>query len=866
MGYAINNHTKIVIKSQKDFSETVLLDTEQGITGDVVAGLPVIDVIDDSLDSFVFKINDYPIRKPFTPFDLIEFTVAGEKTQYFVLTDKSSTYSQERRTYTHTIACVETTKYLEKVKIFNLTLTNKNDTLRDQFRKALNNAETIYLQGGKLATPRFQVSSTLGLFIFNKESRDFHFGNTDLRTVLDSMLNTHNSRVIVKNVSFDQSIQAYTFSLGYHLTNVANDITPLWDFEHHGQILHEESESDGQDYAGQIVATGYNALSENTLTVRDSARSSEAQLSDKSIEVFLPFPISDRGIKYFAVRTGVARLGGAYEVVEIDLTEYLLPREQYDLLDETDKRWYLPYDIGGTQINLNAYYKRWHGEENLVFDDFIKEKIVAKINDYDGHNEDIKALVYIVTYYPSYTAPAVITKPSAYSNANQRCMSIMDSQTEKTLDVDLYGRKLSGLIKRTGNDTYCVDVKAEYYKNLLPLLSRISLPFTGEENYVLYKREYAIYDNFVNCRYYFSQNYNAVQENAGVNREQHLFDIPLESQEAPIILKKYLHFSSSEDLVSNYSFTYRPSYGIMESLVGKNTYGELKHLFFQSTIATGGVEAEKFPQDTEGLKENEFPYKGNENLRFILPLGKYTLDKTMNFMAKPLDNFSVGYSRTGYIFSIWGDGGYRALYNRYVSKKERYIGEIETFNIGYSFDVPAETVEGQSVRIVSPTLGYPMINKSYQDLVMQSDIKIKYYKDRAQTPVFVLSLEMTVAEQDKGKIFVTPTFAKMNNLIRDNGNGLQGLKLYVSYDKVLDEDEEYLPSEYTTGELTGDANYFFEVKQTTNGAVLQCITGIDYISPPNKVKSWCIADNKGRIYLAVNGKVQNIYACVSDNP
>ncbi len=875
MSYVINNHTKIVIKSKKDFSETILLDTSQGETGSVEAGIPVLDVIDDSLDSFVFKIKDYPTRKPFPPFDLVEMTVNSETAQYFVLTDRVSTYSQARGTYMHTIACVETTKYLEKIKIFNLTLTNKSDALLDQFNKALINVEPLFYSGISTARSRFSLSASLEAFLTGKESRDFYFGNTDFRTVLDQMLSAHNARIVVEAVSFNSEKKVYTIELGYHPINTANDVIPQWTFEENGQIVHEEAENDGQDYAGKIVSIGYNALAENPLTIRDIPRSDEATVSDVSAALFLPLPISDRGISRLAVYATVycytvivdegEQAGERTFPIELDLTGRVLPREQYDLLSQLEQEEYFPYEIGATKIDLNAYYKKWWGKEVLKIDEWLKEEAHEKhvslgyskkwrLDKVDKYYD----ATYIVTYYPIYDAISSISKPSAQKNANQLLLGVMDSQTEKTLDVDLYGRKLSGLIKRTGNDTYCVDVKAKCYDNLLPLLSRITLPFTGEENYVLYKREYAIYDNFVNCRYYFSQNYNAVQENAGINRERHLYDIPLESEETPIVIKKYLHFST-EEASGDIAFKLAFACSALNTLIGGNrgivvdgetVAGRLQYLLFQSGNNLSEVR-ETFPRNMETESEINFPYASNADARFILPLGGYALDKTMNFMAKPLDNFSVGYSRTGYIFSLWGDGGYRTLYNRYVSKRQNSIGEVRTFDLEFAFDTKYTKI---------PTT-YPVaeITKAYN--AMSNPIHLLYRKDRAQTPVFVLSVETTVAEADEKRIIVTPLFSRMNNLVRDNVGDLKNLKLYLSNSYTIEEEDEFLSADYIKNGVEYNVTDLFTVEETSSGAVLKYAAGGTPI-----VKSWCIVDDSNRIYLAVNDTLKNIYACVSDNP
>jgi hypothetical protein len=190
---------------------------------------------------------------------------------------------------------------------------------------------------------------------------------------------------------------------------------------------------------------------------------------------------------------------------------------------------------------------------------------------YDQLDTDYLDLTFTCVYYPIIDTVASISKPNVYDN-DDLLMGTMDFQTEQTLDIARYGKKLAGLIKRTGNAEYYLDVKAKYYSKLLPLMSKIDLPDADSEEergFVLYKREYAIYDNFINCRYYFSKDFNAVQQNAGVNRTKHIYDIPIESDETPIMVKKYLVLSKNREAGGG-GFDTSLTVAALNTLIGKN--------------------------------------------------------------------------------------------------------------------------------------------------------------------------------------------------------------------------------------------------------------------------------------------------------
>lgn len=901
----ITNNTKITIKNIRSQQTTTLLDTnseKKRVTGNVVAGIPFIDTVDNSLDSFVIQIKDIPQRELFKPFDFVVFTINDgfrrETKEYFVLFDSVQTYSQLRKTYLHNLSLIEPTKILEKTKIFNLNLTNKHDTFFEQLTKAISNADIAFYnkisetEFAHLKANRFYITASLEDFCENKSGRDFYFSNTDLRSVLDEMLGAYNARVTVEDVNYDADGNINLISLGYRDMTSITEITPTWTKEEQGEIIFERSENDGQNHAGTIVARGNNSIADEVLVIKDIPRSQEATISDVTAALFLPFPISDKGIKSLRVELPIsykiestenAEISDElYKTVYVDLTGYFIPQENYNLLSITDSRKKMPYPIGGTTIPLGKAYKNWLGFQSLslleVFNEEAK-KVVSSVlpnNAIDiGYPNEIKNLVYEIKYYPIYDTVASVSKPNTYDK-DDLLMGIMDSQTEKTLDIDRHGKKLAGLIKRTGNAEFYLDVKAKYYSKLLPLMSKIDLPNSNEEEkgYVLYKREYSIYDNHIDCRYYFSKDFNAVQQNAGVNREKHLFDIPLESSETPIIVKNYMVFSKRQGYANGFSSDLAIS--AVKTLIGENKMfptgyvgeddetelwikGQLKYLFFKSKNNN-----ELFPQNTDISSDDNFPYKQKDNAYFMLPLGAYTLNKTMTFIGKPLDNYSVGYSRTGYIFSLWGDGGWRMSHNRYVSKNIENVGEAESFQLNYIFDY-LYSDKIKDIFVIPESSPIIDIDDEYCQAysAMNNNITVEYYKDRTQTPLFVFALECVPSKADYGGIIIGTEFAKKNNLVRDNGNGLKGLKLYASAKFTFNGDENLLFPAYMEEKEPQDVSAVFSVEEYTysggHGAVLK-----PTIKP--SCASWAIADEQGNIYLAVNGELCDIYATVANFP
>ena len=908
----ITNNTEITIRNTRTNITTTLLNTDfnkERVTGNVVAGIPFIDTIDDSLDSFVVQLKDIARRDLFKPFDFVVFTVNDglkkvEK-KYFVLFDDVQTYSQARNTYVHNLSLVEPTKILEKTKIFNLNLTNQNDTFENQFRKAINNAETVFYNLDLLhdegPTPiyerysRFLLSTELYLFLQNKASRDFYFSNTDLRSILDEMLSAYNARITVTNVTYNDTGNISEIVLGYRDMAKITEIMPIWTEEQQGRLIFEHASNDGQNHAGTIVARGYNSIAEEPITVTDTFKSENAVLTEENATVILPFAISEKGIKSFKIKNlklpYVAKdfVSGTTDViVDVDIAQYLIPMEQYELLAVTEERRYIPYTIGSNKIYFGKTWSKWWGGKTPSIVSALANSLPSVIiNGFEyipgiDAAEELKDLVFFnypieCIYYPIINTVASISKPNTYDK-DDLLMGIMDSQTEQTLDIARHGKKLAGLIKRTGNAEYYMDVKAKYYSKLLPLMAKVDLPGADSEeerNFVLYKREYSIYDNFINCRYYFSKDFNAIQQNAGVNREKHLYDIPLESSETPIVIKKYLVFSKVRHTHGGFDQSLYVS--ALNTLIGKNisksylvpgteTYkyasGKLKYLLFQSNATYG-----KYPQMTEN-GEGDMPYE-DSSYRFARPICSYALNKTMMFTANCLDNYSVDYSRDGYKFSIWGDEGNRVTYNRYVDVVERTIGEAVSFELDFAYGLKyekrkAEFASESFVKNENEAIkNSPVVKKT--DFVTSglsgAPLMVEYNKDRTQTPLFVLALECIPSKNDYGKIFIGSEFARKNNLVRDNQEGLTGLSVYMYNEEVFNNDESTLPNGYSN---KYDADDVFSVEgwEMNRAAGAKLVNKLLVIS----CKSWAIADEQGNIYLAVNDDLCDIYVSTSNFP
>lgn len=94
----MHNQTKITVKPKKSLNE-------EPLEVDVLAGVPIIECADDSLDSCSFTIKETNTKRFFKPFDIVTLTVIDgfDKKEYevCVLSDHAQTLSNKNGTYTH---------------------------------------------------------------------------------------------------------------------------------------------------------------------------------------------------------------------------------------------------------------------------------------------------------------------------------------------------------------------------------------------------------------------------------------------------------------------------------------------------------------------------------------------------------------------------------------------------------------------------------------------------------------------------------------------------------------------------------------------------------------------------------------------
>lgn len=861
----IKNHTKIVITRKKDGEKVTILDTSDSqnrVTGKVVAGLPITECVDDTLDTFVFTVKAYK-RELFEEFDVVEFTVINNGVeqikQMVVASDVSSIYQKQLNppTYQHTLTIVESTKILEKFKIHNLNLTNVTDTLLDQATKAIQNAVTLVTTATREDKCIFTFLRGFRSLLADKPSEDFYFSNTDLRAVMDGILQSNNCRCEVTGITFNEMGDISQIAIGYRSLAAVQEVEPEWTKEKNGAIVYEELKNSAQDYAGKLYSKGVNTICKNSITVTDMFKSGNATIDTNNARVMLPYPISEKGFESFIINVYRYKLTATTpsfpEYLEVDIAKKLILLSDYEVLSAEDQKRYIPFEIGATSIELFQCYK------SIIFTKFNLEDILRDIlpDTVDEHPwlYDIKDYTlnhpFTCTYYPQITTYSEVTKPGVYEKDRMR-MGIWDNQTENNLDMDRHGKHLLSLIRRTGNGEQYIDVDADYYSNLLPLMSKIK-----DTGYVVYKREIAVYDLTCKCRYYLSKDFNAVQTKSGVNRVKHLYDIPLESDECPLIVKQYMTFSKKAPTHEKVDTTldgWVLGFAMETLFRGRNSDRVIQYMLFQ----TVGGDGKLYPQNTEN-ENGEFIHNVSNN-RFMRPCVSYGQGKSINFIASVLDNYSVDYARGGYHFSFWGDGGNRMTYSRYVSKETSTVGECNKFSVDLAYSCKILNNPTEHADVYNEFINwFPITNIDEYSLATNQPYEINYIKDRTQKPVFIISFECIPAENEFNDIIIGTAFCRLNILVSQNINER---KLYVlKSGRFYDSDDTLDGKDYV--EVGDPADYF-----VVSGASAAISSTLSYRNTYSgeAYTAWAIADSTTKeILIACNGALCDIYAYISNS-
>ena len=623
-----------------------------------------------------------------------------------------------------------------------------------------------------------------------------------------------------------------------------------------GDFIGDEAEISIDNYFGTIKARGYNSISKNTIKTGELPfTTSEAQLTTNNMIADLGFPIED--IKSFKIGGSKIRISVHYyhgtvpELTYVDLayfydiTDKIVDNSIYSLLSKDEQNLTMPYTKGDSTIGFSKSYKTLlftHSSISEILNldlkklgnsdiyKYCKENNIADTSGTTGYlgnvaiddisfTNGIESLFFQAEFIPRFNTVIEISKPGVYDNDRLK-VAIPDNQSANSIDISRHGKAIAGLARRTGNEEITPNFICDGFNNLLPVMGKFT-GLTGRDSYlndyVITKREYAIYDDYLKVKYYCTKDYQAINEKIGVDREKRLYNIPLESSDCPIFIKYFVTIEKTEKN-NETEFSGVENYAMICNLfINSEGNGRYEYLYMSTPEAHAAqvINGENVTQ----LDSNQY---------FALPLLPYASDKSVILAAQTLDNYSVGYSRSGRKFSYWGGGGMQMLYNPYTDNN----GECSLFNLRLA-----------SRQGVDKNLNiYPKVTVGDETLI-SDDLIFTYNKDRTQRPVFFIAFEFLPSKELYGKVVFGEAAASQNFLVV----GEEPKKRYVySSSEIYREGETKIKG---TQVCEAFNNLVPSYNATTRTAFFTVMK--DFLLT-DSIKSYAIGDESGNLLIAFN--------------
>ncbi len=806
----------------------------------VIQGYGGTDTITDDLETMVVMYDSENIEG-FEPFDIATIQIPGLNKNMIVAEDTATTIQRKPVKYRHTITLIEPTKYLEKVTTPAMSFTKKDDTLIQQLEKLLYKVEitTTY-------SPRFTLSLDLKSRLANVPGEEFFFEPNNLRNILDEMLSVVGIRCKIKVLTTYDAIY-----IDYVDQNkIGNKIEEI-------KAVTRTMTQNIEYLAGNIETYVNNSLAKVSIMHPspngwDSFRTTEPTLNTNNCQMMFKFDIED-------IKTLIVKLQAVYEiafkdkddeeklivrqeVLEIDISDYVLPKEIYDLLDEDSsnpregiktKKNTIYYERGQSIINPNPTYKVLFFTrevfENMVAnymynnpnafpyydseDNFVYEPYFAFL---DAINTPIIDVLFKAEYIPYIDAHSKIGKQNI-TNPILAKTSVYDNQSEKVIDLNRFGLNLYGKINKIGNKELTIDTTVNSFDKLFNV---------GDiyNDYVVVSRTYQIFKEFIKVQYKLSKDYNNISERIAINRERRLYNIPIENLKRDIFIKDYILASSKALVIPSNKKSLLNNAGLNAFLQTLN--GPFSRKLFAAIVQTKTKNNTSFGP-------------------FELPFYSYAMANTLHFKTKFLDNYSVGFSvqaKNGQIL-----GGKKVIHNRYVDD----IGECEelTMNLvnGKDFIVDFNTQIAIAKTLPKTNLSY------YNNFIISNEKSYKIKKDAFEHLEITYTIEARPCIDDYNKIIIGSAFLGKNDLYDRIIKG--GIKVYVSNVAYLPlENQKIKPNSTLASNATIAVN-------PNNTITINNLNS--YIT--ENTSSWAIGDDDGDLYLACNDINQQIIYFYSSN-
>lgn len=856
-------------------------------------GVTYIDNFNEELDSATVVLM-WQSKLNFEPFDIVELALPiGTKTMIINDFVENKLDIDDDNSYQYTINLMSKTKELERVTLPNISYT-KDKTEGAYHWKVwnlcnmlINDYSPKLIYSGAFDK---KYSNALSDNILNTECPDLQMSKPTLRSALDRTLSVVNGISILNGNN-----QVNWLNLNKRGNPI--NITEEYNYQPENQSSNDYASETENNY-NNVVPNYINNIKNDTISADLIGFRTESMIvSDNNAELIVNNPIYDlKELRWCgSIRLNYEPIVNIHAVVnydgtnydctvdfdtiyyEIDIIDYVVEEQDYNILDYETKKSRAYYSRGGNKIQGLLNYKK----SPFQIEDYITlKRIISNImynNGFQLFYGEMKDTIVnnLITHLPSGTvydeslirsisiqnaggnkladasfsldSDDSLRKKSMFKikyesqNENIRMKSgkylrethqdniIIDNPGEAFVDIKRQGELFNQKCNRLGNRVKDINARFSDTSNIPELSDYL-------DDKVLIRREFQFYDDYILFRGVLTENYVNINYFTGINARKRTWNLVSagEAFDKELLDKWYCEFN----------FTYIDEIAGTASFVKQYLANDLLQVFVYNNN----------PIASYAVLGNQWTDSGDQYVNWVdLDLTTYISGNSLIFNCKTEDNYSTGINIT----DPDGTGGMIEQYVKYVHPN----GTAENFTIslfnqnlrtGYQFYnklEPGTRIVGDTSNLFSAyiDLSYmkPRRNFAYLQGAL-NDIGIYQYqfvnhKDSREKLGFNIQFEFCSATPD---IIIGEAFMERQQLV-NTANRNDTLVIWWSTQKYKIT-EKYLR---TTNSYQCSGNISIAAR---NNLVSTMDLNISSDLSQENVQSFAICDSNNRLILAVN--------------
>lgn len=554
---------------------TVTINGEE--VKNIAQGLPMIDALDETLDSSTLIIAPTYRKDRYQIFSQVTIKVNTITKYYYIIEDDVDVVSKQPLIYSHTVQLIEPTKLLERIHCDNLAFTQPRNSYTFPNSADIADTVTMYDVVNRIRVCAmlrretdsreypFNIPDTLASYLKTIPAPQFFLNDGNVKDVLNQAFRYLNAISRLTNFT-DLSVDFF---------NEYQNLLPLEDIYNYGETQNVEN------YCTSLMSNMSNVTSNDAAqsTVIYPSRNAWASVRSEdggiitTDNIMCPVESGEQEIYkfYLWVPTYYDALSHPpnkryYYKVVIDATPFVVEKSVYDTLPlktkwiehkirteidgipDIETQYYtvetlgkdaaLIYEYLGTNVKglgetqqaawlLNSsvieVLLRYQLMLDLkVFPEEAKIPPLANRITLDNQNYSIADILYQIEYK---TVRDILAEVKRIDVSDYKVTSVLKiNQANNLIDAQAYGNNMVGLVQRLGNSDRILTKIIKKYEDC---------PNVGdytEDGYVLTTLQKAIYNDYIVVNLGLTKNFNRRNQFIELNAETRQFLIPAKDQ------------------------------------------------------------------------------------------------------------------------------------------------------------------------------------------------------------------------------------------------------------------------------------------------------------------------------------------------